>query len=412
MLKKLLISCINFVIVTSLWGGDTNVLSSANQPNEVVAYVGGQPFILSSSGTDIKASLIKTNQEDRVEVATTHSPEDIILSVNGETLTWGKVDEQIDLLMINDPLQLPSIATVEEVQQIIANTRSQYTRKCVSNFLRNTLLAQKARALGISISTNDMARFLEASVAKISPKTRSRILTAIRKPDSYMYRDLENYQLSYRYRQEVLMAQVMATPEEIASFQAAHAVSCRAIAETNALMRPKMELWLKELRAGTRDFAATAEEFSDCGSSVEGGLWGEFERADNSLLESLRAYAFSAPTNVLSEVIETPYSYHIMKVVERKFDEDALEEGETMETAAPTSVVLAHIMLEKIPVPAQLTEEAAREAVCRQKAGERVAEELEQALEAADIYVAVPVELRGRKKKDASPKLQNNLSAK
>jgi parvulin-like peptidyl-prolyl isomerase len=73
------------------------------------------------------------------------------------------------------------------------------------------------------------------------------------------------------------------------------------------------ELW-NQLRDGT-DFASLAREKSEAGTAANGGKLGPLERVD--LSEILANVAFTLPVGELSELMETPYGFHIIKVVSR-----------------------------------------------------------------------------------------------
>lgn len=64
------------------------------------------------------------------------------------------------------------------------------------------------------------------------------------------------------------------------------------------------------------DFGEIAKEVSDAGTAAEGGLLGPLEQGE--LSEKLESVAFSLPIGQVSDVIEMPYGYHIIRVEERK----------------------------------------------------------------------------------------------
>jgi peptidyl-prolyl cis-trans isomerase C len=73
---------------------------------------------------------------------------------------------------------------------------------------------------------------------------------------------------------------------------------------------------LAELKAG-KDFATLAKEHSqDPVSAAKGGDLGYFERGQ--LVAPFEEAAFSLPLAQLSELVETPFGYHIVRVVERQ----------------------------------------------------------------------------------------------
>jgi len=63
------------------------------------------------------------------------------------------------------------------------------------------------------------------------------------------------------------------------------------------------------------DFAEVAQEVSESGSRESGGLLGTFKRKD--LAEHLAVVAFELPVGEVSDLIETSYGFHILKVESR-----------------------------------------------------------------------------------------------
>ena len=89
------------------------------------------------------------------------------------------------------------------------------------------------------------------------------------------------------------------------------------------VIREKMEGILARAKAG-EDFAQLAREYSeDPGSKNNGGL---FQAEKGQLVPSFEKVAFSIPIGEISDVVETQYGYHILKVVERKKEDRPREE--------------------------------------------------------------------------------------
>lgn len=86
----------------------------------------------------------------------------------------------------------------------------------------------------------------------------------------------------------------------------------------------KMEKILSRARKG-EDFAGLAIEFSeDPGSKENGGLYENFSRGD--MVKPFETASFSVPIGEISDIVETQYGYHILKVIDRKKNEKPLEE--------------------------------------------------------------------------------------
>jgi parvulin-like peptidyl-prolyl isomerase len=86
----------------------------------------------------------------------------------------------------------------------------------------------------------------------------------------------------------------------------------------------KMKKILARARTG-EDFSQLAAAYSeDPGSKDKGGLYADFERG--AMVKPFEDAAFSVPIGELSDIIETRYGYHILKVVDRKRESRSFEE--------------------------------------------------------------------------------------
>ncbi len=89
-------------------------------------------------------------------------------------------------------------------------------------------------------------------------------------------------------------------------------------------IRKKMEDILARARKG-EDFAKLAKEYSeDPGSKEKGGLYEDFGRGQ--MVKPFEDAAFSVPVGQISDIIETQYGFHILKVINRKKESKPLEE--------------------------------------------------------------------------------------
>lgn len=96
-------------------------------------------------------------------------------------------------------------------------------------------------------------------------------------------------------------------------------------------IRKKMEEILSRAKSG-EDFAELAKTYSeDPGSKENGGLYENFGRGQ--MVPSFEDAAFSVPIGEISDIVETSFGYHIIKVVDRKKETRPLDEVRD-ETAA------------------------------------------------------------------------------
>lgn len=346
---------------------------------------------------------VNKNRDWTNNVVVAHKPADEFLDYNGEKLTWAQIDEHTELLMTISPLSLSPQATADDVERVKVATRAQYAVRLGEMYVRNAILAQEARKVGFVVEPAELYMALSNSVKRIPKRHVDKFFSTIFKTDSYFYRNQENYLLTRKYRNAVLSGPVEITAEAVAKAIADREEERRDAVAKNAALRPMMQKWLDEIRAGERDFTETAEVESDSSETESDGTMGDFDREDGkeALTSDIYAFAFAPSTNTVSEIMETPTEYHIIKILSRKYeaaeDDGSIEPAEDG-TKAPTWVSLAAIVKEKFEVPEPLTEEGAREVVRKQLLGERFAAAQKAAYKKAKITSVYPIRIVWEKK--------------
>ncbi len=92
-------------------------------------------------------------------------------------------------------------------------------------------------------------------------------------------------------------------------------VDPQATADEKKKAKEKAEGLLKQIRAG-KDFAELAKTNSDCPSKTQGGDLGFFGKGQ--MVPSFETAAFGLKTGEVSNVVETQFGYHIIKVTDKK----------------------------------------------------------------------------------------------
>ena len=104
-----------------------------------------------------------------------------------------------------------------------------------------------------------------------------------------------------------------------ATAQASHILfgTDSASEEEKKNLRKKAGEVLIEARKAGADFAALAGEHSTCPSKSRGGDLGSFPR-EGAMVEPFAAAAFAAKIGEITDIVETRFGYHIIKVTGRK----------------------------------------------------------------------------------------------
>jgi parvulin-like peptidyl-prolyl isomerase len=118
--------------------------------------------------------------------------------------------------------------------------------------------------------------------------------------------------VAQKYASDIkLQDKMKASDEEVTAYLAAHPEL-----DTDKKNREKAEEVLKRVRAG-EDFATLAKQYStDPGSKDKGGDLGWF--GTGQMIAEFEKAAFALKPGEVSDVVQTPYGFHIIKLEERK----------------------------------------------------------------------------------------------
>ena len=312
-------------------------------------------------------------------------PEEPLITVNGEVLTWGIAKRYADLQTAS--FRMPPGVTVEDFEAEKENITRRHVLKIAEHYISKTVLAQEARRHNLSLTSAEFDSKKAEMAARIrqdSPKPEL-FLKELETPGSFMLIDMTNLLLTAKLSKEIIRPSLVVSDADAAQYIAQRESDNQAIKKFNAGLRPKITGLLKQLQEGA-SFADTAFAESDCSSSSEGGEWGTFKRGD--IRPEITDAAFQMKEGDLSDIVETPYSYHILKLIKK--NRGFVAKGST-EPAPVISVKLAHIMLEKKETLPTLDSASAKDELLTKREKEALAQLKERLIKSAKIVTPLPL---------------------
>jgi peptidyl-prolyl cis-trans isomerase C len=246
----------------------------------------------------------------------------VLAHVNGEDVTKADLDRAVQALEARAGGPVPT------------EQRDQVVRGVLDQLIGYKVLVQETRARNVTVPDADV----DARIGQI----RGQFPSEAEFTQMLAQRNLTLEQVKSDARQDMAIAKliedeiaskVAVKPEQVTDFyaknpdqfkqgesvRASHiliSVPKGADAATKAQARTKAEQVLKEVKAGG-DFAALAKQHSgDPGSAANGGDLGFFQQGQ--MVGPFNDAAFSLAPGAISEVVETDFGFHIIKVAEKK----------------------------------------------------------------------------------------------
>jgi len=246
----------------------------------------------------------------------------VLARINGETVTKGELEKALKALEQQNGGPVP------------ASERDRIVRGLLDQMIGFKLLLQESQSRKVAVTDPEV----DARIASIREKFPSE--DAFKNAMAAQQVTLD--QVRTEQRQQMMINRLLetevgpkaaVTPKDVekaytehpelfqvpARVRASHiliTVPENADAAVKAEALAKATSVLKSARAG-KDFAALAKEFSqDPGSAAQGGDLGFF--AANQMVPPFSDAAFKLKPGAISDIVETQFGYHIIKVVEKQ----------------------------------------------------------------------------------------------
>ena len=247
---------------------------------------------------------------------------DVLARVNGETVTRKELEEYVQNLegRVGGPVP--------------ADQRDRIYRDVLDQLVGYKLLLQEATARKVAVPETEVDARIE-QVKKQFPSEDLFVQTLIDRKTTVeqIKADARKEIAIGRLIDSAIAEKVAVKPEQVEAFyknnpdqfkqpervKASHiliTVPEKADAAARAQAKTTAEKILKDVKAG-KDFAALAKQHSqDPGSAVNGGDLGFFQQGQ--MVGPFNEVAFSLKPGATSDLVETQFGYHIIKVAEKQ----------------------------------------------------------------------------------------------
>jgi peptidyl-prolyl cis-trans isomerase C len=205
-------------------------------------------------------------------------------------------------------------------------------QRVLNDLISIELLKQEAQKKGIKVEDSEVNARIEAAKKKFTPENFQNSLKQANMTESSL-KDYFATQIAIgKLVEQEIVSKIVVTPEEVKKFydsnpdlfkapemvRASHIlvkVDKNATADEKAKALEKIKGLQKRVKGG-EDFAKVAKEASDCPSKENGGDLDFFRKGD--MAPAFEQAAFSMKQGEISDIVETEFGYHIIKVTDRK----------------------------------------------------------------------------------------------
>jgi peptidyl-prolyl cis-trans isomerase C len=211
--------------------------------------------------------------------------------------------------------------------------RDQVYRGVLEDLIALRLLKQEVARRQLTASDAELAEAMKGMRQQFPTEAAfKQALTAQKMTLEQLREETRTQVLVSKMLQQEVASQVAVKPTEISGFyeknpdkfqqpeavRASHVlitVPEGAAPAARAAARTKAENVLKQARAGA-DFAKLAQTYSDDASKGRGGDLGFFPKGQ--MVPAFEAAAFALAPNQISDIVESPFGYHVIKVIEKR----------------------------------------------------------------------------------------------
>lgn len=260
-------------------------------------------------------------------------PNAVIVTVNGEEITQGRLDQEVNRQMMAAGARMGNLPP-----QFLAQFKKQISRQILDKLVGEELLDQELKAANVVVTEEEAIASIEEKGAEQTPPIT---IDTLKQMVESQGGDFAEFKEQYRMglaRQKFMEARWAGQidvndaeaqayyeghPNEFEEPEQVHASHILITPDPNAAdpneakaaAKAEAEDLLKQIKDGA-DFAELARAHSDCPSKARGGDLGTFGR--KQMVPPFEEAAFALAPGEVSDVVETRFGYHVIKVAEHQ----------------------------------------------------------------------------------------------
>ena len=269
-------------------------------------------------------------------------PNAVMVSVNGKTLTRGKLDADVEAVLKMQKAQIPP-EQMDEAKKV-------YGERLAQQFLMQTLLLDEANKKGVKVSDEDRkkleAEFVKANASRPgAPKSFAEMAEKSPFGKERGLKDIEDSLKIQKLLEQEVTSKIKVDEKKVDEIvNDAQKKALDAEAKIRTLKKSFDGLTGAAL---TNKFAEVAKANSACPSKAKGGDLGEFTRGQ--MVPEFDKVAFASEPFKVSDPVKTQFGWHLIMVTKKT----PAVEAKGDKPASPEKVQASHILLEARQAPSK-----------------------------------------------------------
>ena len=298
----------------------------------------------------------KSREKSTWDIISGLKDDDILIDIGGMyRLKWGLLRRHVEVLCKDIDRPDMQASGNEAAKNIAFQT---ICRKLLKDYIEHGVFAFEARQLGLKVDEEEFCKYRQIAREAYARKgdVGSELIRLMESGESFYEHNLTNALYWKAYRQKEIEPKIELPDEDVRRFIDMRHKKNLAVLATNNVKKVLVMDVLDKVRGGM-DFGEAAEKWSEDDSAGTMGIMMDdggdavMKFAKDDLNEKIADWCWRMEAGALSDVIETPYAWHIVKLLKRNPPADGEEE----------TVEFAQIKLEKEFIEPELGEQEARE---------------------------------------------------